>query len=108
MLVQIIILSVTLVATLIKLFACIGDNIILKMEVDELKRQSEIQRLEYSDVYRNYVRLLMKPAPLKPVAPDIEEAVHYAMVKAHPDNGGNQEDFIKFRKLYERINNGHK
>ena len=30
------------------------------------------------------------------------------MVKAHPDNGGKQEDFVKFRKLYERINNESK
>ena len=106
MLVQITWLSVVLVATLIILFACISGNINLKMEVDELKRQNEIQRFKYSSVYREYVRLLMEPDTSKPVAPDIEEAVHYAMIKAHPDNGGNQEDFIKFRKLYERINNG--
>lgn len=31
----------------------------------------------------------------------IKEAVRYAMLKSHPDNGGKQEDFIKFRKLYE-------
>lgn len=105
MLVQIVGLSVVLVATLIILFACIGENINLKMEVDKLKIKNEIQRLKYSSVYREYVRLLMKPDTSKPVAPDIEEAVHYAMVKAHPDNGGNQEDFIKFRSLYERIKN---
>lgn len=33
----------------------------------------------------------------------IKEAVRYAMLKSHPDNGGKQEDFIKFRKLYESI-----
>lgn len=33
----------------------------------------------------------------------IKEAVRYAMLKSHPDNGGKQEDFIKFRKLYETI-----
>lgn len=105
MLVQIVGLSVVLVATLIILFACIGENINLKMEVDKLKIKNEIQRLKYSSAYREYVRLLMKPDTSKPVAPDIEEAVHYAMIKAHPDNGGNQEDFIKFRSLYERIKN---
>lgn len=108
MLVQIVGLSVVLVATLIILFACISENINLKMEVEELKIKKETQRLSYSSIYRDYVKLLMKPDALKPTIPDIEEAVHYAMVKAHPDNGGNQEDFIKFRKLYERINNGHK
>ena len=31
------------------------------------------------------------------------EAVKYAMNKSHPDNGEKQEDFIKFRKLYEEL-----
>lgn len=34
---------------------------------------------------------------------DIKEAVKYAMKKSHPDNGGSNEDFDKFRKLFERI-----
>lgn len=108
MLVQTVVLSVVLVATLIILFACISGNINLKMEVDELKIQNEIQRLNYSSVYREYVKLLMKPDTSKPVAPDIKEAVHYAMIKAHPDNGGKQEDFVKFRNLYERVRNEYR
>jgi regulator of replication initiation timing len=40
----------------------------------------------------------------KPVADkDMVEAVKYAMKKAHPDNGGKQEDFIKFNNLYNKI-----
>ena len=35
--------------------------------------------------------------------PDVTAAVRYAMTKAHPDNGGKQEDFIKFRKIYEKL-----
>ena len=96
-------LSAVLIVTLIILFACISENINLKMEVEELKRQNEIQRFKYSSIYREYVRLLMEPG-----TPDIKEAVHYAMVKAHPDNGGKQEDFVKFRKLYERMNNEYR
>lgn len=34
---------------------------------------------------------------------DIKEAVKYARDKSHPDNGGLDEDFIKFHKLYKRI-----
>ena len=41
MLVQIVGLSVVLVATLIILFVCISGNINLKMEVDKLKRQND-------------------------------------------------------------------
>lgn len=37
------------------------------------------------------------------VTNDMVEAVKYAMKKAHPDNGGNQELFIKFRKVYEEM-----
>ena len=101
-------LSAVLIVTLIILFACISENMNLKMEVDKLKRQNEIQRFKYSSVYREYVRLLMEPDTSKPTTPDIKEAVHYAMVKAHPDNGGKQEDFVKFRKLYERMNNEYR
>lgn len=31
------------------------------------------------------------------------EAVKYAMKYAHPDNGGNAEDFIRFKKCYEEL-----
>lgn len=31
------------------------------------------------------------------------DAIKYAMIKSHPDNGGKQEDFIRFRKLYEEL-----
>lgn len=34
---------------------------------------------------------------------EIIEAVKYAMKKSHPDNGGNAEDFKKYRDLYNRI-----
>lgn len=94
-------LSAVLIVALIILFACISENINLKMEVEELK-------IKYSSVRRNYVKLLMKPGTLKPTTSDIKEAIHYAMIKAHPDNGGKQEDFVKFRKLYERTNNEYR
>ena len=34
---------------------------------------------------------------------EIIEAVKYAMKMSHPDNNGNAEDFMKFRKLYKEI-----
>lgn len=34
---------------------------------------------------------------------EIIEAVKYAMKKSHPDNGGNAEDFKKYRELYNRV-----
>lgn len=38
--------------------------------------------------------------------PQILETVKYAMKKAHPDNGGNAEDFNKFRDLYSKLKKG--
>lgn len=34
---------------------------------------------------------------------ECSEAVKYAMKMSHPDNNGNAEDFMKFRKLYKKI-----
>lgn len=35
--------------------------------------------------------------------PYIIKIVKYAMKHAHPDNGGNAEDFIRFQKCYEEL-----
>lgn len=37
------------------------------------------------------------------VSTDAIRAVKYAMKHAHPDNGGNAEDFIRFQKCYEEL-----
>lgn len=34
---------------------------------------------------------------------DLKDAVFVAMKVSHPDNGGQQEQFVKFRKLYESM-----
>ena len=34
---------------------------------------------------------------------DILDAVKLAMKVSHPDNGGNQEDFIKYREVYLKL-----
>ena len=40
---------------------------------------------------------------INPADQEIIEAVKYAMKMSHPDNNGNAEDFMKFRKLYKKI-----
>lgn len=40
------------------------------------------------------------------VPPNTIQAVKYAMKHAHPDNGGNVEDFMKFQKCYEELMRG--
>ena len=37
------------------------------------------------------------------VSKDTIDAVFYAMKKSHPDNGGKEEDFIRFKKCYEEL-----
>lgn len=39
----------------------------------------------------------------KSVLQDEIDAVRYAMKHAHPDNGGNANDFIRFQKCYEEL-----
>lgn len=39
----------------------------------------------------------------KIVSQDEIDAVRYAMKHAHPDNGGNENDFIRFQKCYEEL-----
>ena len=68
----------------------IRDNASLKMENMKLKDQ-----LLLNSMY--------KPTNKPPTDKDMVEAVKYAMKKAHPDNGGKQEDFIKFNNLYNKI-----
>ena len=51
----------------------------------------------YQNVYGNgYQRVMQIPK-------DTVDAVRYAMKHAHPDNGGNAEDFIRFQKCYEEL-----
>ena len=41
--------------------------------------------------------------PKAKVSQDVVDAVHYAMKKSHPDNGGNAEDFMRFKRVYEEV-----
>ena len=77
-------------------------NDVLKSELSVERRR---RRLAESEVTVLKLRVAMLSAVIGQgsVNQDIKDAVHYAMVHAHPDNGGKQEDFIRFRKCYEQI-----
>lgn len=34
---------------------------------------------------------------------EMVEVAKYAMIRSHPDNGGNTEDFIKYKKYYGKL-----
>lgn len=78
-------------------------NDVLEYELSIEKRRRKLLESEVLQLRFNEMAFRTAMSQIK-VSPDIKDAVHYAMVHAHPDNGGKQEDFIKFRKCYERIN----
>lgn len=106
------------------------DNVILRKQVNEIRNNFEIYRAvsdcengELENLRSQNVDLLMENMQLKSLVGAYRnvygngfnskqgipqgtiEAVKYAMKHAHPDNGGNSEDFIKFKNLYEQLTN---
>ena len=69
------------------------ENLRLKSDVKTLRRDRVV--FDPFEYFRN-----SRP---KEIDDDIKEAVKYARDKSHPDNGGLDEDFIKFHELYQRI-----
>lgn len=90
-----------------------------EMLVKNVEREAASLRSGYIFYYDNYVRLSKQLEELKAQLnrqnntynfcnnqinnQEIIEAVKYAMKKSHPDNGGNAEDFKKYREIYNRI-----
>lgn len=90
-----------------------------QMLAKNAEREAARLRSAYNFYYDNYVRLSKQLEQLKAQLnrqnntynscnnqtnnQEIAEAVKYAMKKSHPDNGGNAEDFKKYRELYNRI-----
>lgn len=90
-----------------------------QMRAKNAEREAAYLRSAYNFYYDNYARLSKQLEQLKAQLnrqsntynscnnqinnQKIIEAVKYAMKKSHPDNGGNAEDFKKYRELYNRI-----
>lgn len=90
-----------------------------QMRAKNAEREAARLRSGYNFYYDNYARLSKQLEQLKEQMnrqndtynscnsqinnQEIIEAVKYAMKKSHPDNGGNAEDFKKYRELYNRI-----
>lgn len=70
----------------------------LNLEIMRLRQENATLSSAFYDVQSRATK-----SPIK--NDDIVSAVKYAMKKAHPDNGGKQEDFIKFNNLYNKIRN---
>ena len=95
-------LAISITANVILLFEKVG----LQQENEEHLREIE---LRYNELLMKYFHATNRNTILESnkttvkINEDIIEAVKYAMNKAHPDNGGLNDDFIKFHKLYQRI-----
>lgn len=60
----------------------------------------------YTDLYKKYIMVChssSKPTLIKAIPKGTIEAVKYAMIKSHPDNGGQAEQFIKYKKVYDEL-----
>lgn len=71
-------------------------NRALLMENMQLKSAISAYRNAYGDGYWNH-------NSAAEISKDTVDAVRYAMKKSHPDNGGNAEDFVRFKKCYEEL-----
>ena len=71
------------------------------IKIDELKIENDYlqRRLTYQNIGGNASTRHSTPKYSK----DLVDAVKKGMMAAHPDKGGNAEDFIRFRKEYEKI-----
>lgn len=103
LLIAVIISSAVLVC--LKIFEKIYDY---KDKLEILEKELSIERSKrHIAEMDNYVMRMQLNAmqALNPYSSnrDVLDAVRYAMIRAHPDNGGKEEDFIKFRQVYEKL-----
>ena len=85
------------------------------LEIKDLKLQKQIAENDVKivrNMYRNQIYILqgqiqelskMRIVQNPNIPQNTIQAVKYAMKHAHPDNGGNAEDFMKFQKCYEEL-----
>lgn len=71
-------------------------------ENEELKKEILSVRSQLN-IERSVNRLLKFENQDAKYSKDLKDAVFVAMKVSHPDNGGQQEQFVKFRKLYESM-----
>lgn len=72
----------------------------LKFDIELLKGRINSYKAQY-EYMRNALETIDKYKVNN--NQQIIEAIKYAMKKSHPDNGGNAEDFKKFRDLYNSM-----
>lgn len=93
------------------LFLALRQRLKIKM-LESDKERIERSRDRWKAYYNGYIQKLenkvdeltkRRISDNSNVSPDTIQAVKYAMKHAHPDNGGNTDDFIRFQKCYEEL-----
>ena len=89
---------------------CAGRCVHLSMESDELRTLCEMYQNRYEELAHLYYKSLLRPKSMQQMVmnTDVLDAVNYARMKAHPDNGGSAERFQRYNKLYNEIKRGCK
>lgn len=98
MLSMVIVLLILLSAALIMYVSCLKSYLKSKEENASLKEENTRLSILLSAFRESFIKENNSAIDF-----NVKEAVRYAMLKSHPDNGGKSEDFVKFRNLYERM-----
>lgn len=108
---DLILLNVILITMIIVLIFIVlwllSINTKYEMEIKKLQREKDslngrINVLYSANEINNFLIRELRDKKSE-IPKGIKEAVRYAMIKAHPDNGGSSDDFQKFRNLYEKL-----
>ena len=95
-------LTVICIMLFILVFIVFWYESIRSKENEELKKEILSVRSQLN-IERSVNRLLKFENQDAKYSKDLKDAVFIAMKVSHPDNGGQQEQFIKFRRLYESM-----
>lgn len=76
----------------------------LELTANQYRRDYMYILREYNVLKMNnhFSNLNLKQKPTE-IPKGTIDAVKLAMKVSHPDNGGNQDDFIKYREVYQRL-----
>lgn len=106
------IIGIILVSMLTYIALC---NLLLRIRVKSLKQELRAKESEINLMHLHIVKLnaciaklykIKTQARSNRISPVVLEAVKYAMVKNHPDNGGSVEKFMLYRDCYEKLKEG--
>lgn len=70
---------------------------------DEIARNADLQTVIQDMIKKDEMSRYGNEREYRKAPKGTVEAVKYAMKHAHPDNGGDAEDFIRFKKCYEKL-----